>query len=145
MDGLEIFQRALGKEVNPVENALSTALKNSTDSIKSLPPIQILGAVGDFGNNFVGLLGDKSNSSTYDKYWHAKANAEASQIGPYGEWTAEKLSDFKEWFDQNALGHPKSASKEDQEANAYGRLKGRQYPNEDAGVLIKDVEKLFKP
>ncbi len=60
-----------------------------------------------------------------DKYFHCKANSEASSQGQYGEDAAETLSDIREIYGQ-LKGDPVSDSIEDQQANAAGRRAGRQ-------------------
>ncbi|MCL2162001.1 MAG: hypothetical protein FWH56_09010, partial [Betaproteobacteria bacterium] len=56
-------------------------------------------ATGDFIRNYRDMR--EANTIGGDKYFHCKANCEASKRGAYGKWTAEKLSNGREWFDQN--------------------------------------------
>jgi RHS repeat-associated protein len=80
---------------------------------------QAAGATGDFLRNY----NDMRNANTIgaDKYFHCKANCEASRRGSTGNATACMISDTREWFDQTIKGDPASASEADQVANRYGR------------------------
>ncbi|QQX82510.1 hypothetical protein JK628_09995 [Shewanella sp. KX20019] len=68
----------------------------------------------------------KANTIGADKYFHCKANCEASFEGELGELTAEVISDVREWTDQNIKGDSESASEEDQKANKQGREAGKE-------------------
>jgi hypothetical protein len=67
-----------------------------------------------------------ANTEGGDKYFHCKANSEASSQGQYGEDAAETLSDAREIYGQVWKGDPFSDSIEDEQANAAGRRAGRQ-------------------
>ncbi|MDH5255528.1 MAG: hypothetical protein OEW72_06375, partial [Gammaproteobacteria bacterium] len=56
-----------------------------------------------------------------DKYFHCKANCEATRCGGLGQPAACTASDLREWWDQNIKGYPPSDSLADQVANEYGR------------------------
>ncbi|KAM5318776.1 serum amyloid A protein-like [Glossophaga mutica] len=63
-----------------------------------------------------------------DKYFHARGNYEAAQRGPGGEWAARVLSDAREqsqrvtdFFKYGDSGHGAEDSRQDQEANEWGR------------------------
>ena len=78
---------------------------------------------------------------------HSKANAEAAQLGSTGEATAKFISDARELIDYYTNIHWKKMSlqatiqdrMEDQNANTYGRNKGRTYPDDDAGELVEQL------
>jgi len=76
-------------------------------------------AAGDFLRNYRDMR--DANTIGADKYFHCKANCEASQGGEYGKKMAEKISDGREWFDQKIKGSPASDSVADQIANRAGR------------------------
>ncbi len=78
-----------------------------------------IGASGDFLKNYKDMR--DANTIGGDKYFHCKANCEASQRGPSGTDTACTISDIREWVDQNIKGDPASASQADQVANQHGR------------------------
>jgi hypothetical protein len=59
-----------------------------------------------------------------DKIRHCLANCYGANRGPVGKATAEVLSNFKEWFDENIKGSDKSSCMNDQKANAQGRRGG---------------------
>ena len=83
---------------------------------------QVGGAVGDFWDNYQDMR--QAGWKGADKYFHCKANCEASQRGSAGEATACKISDTREWWDQNVKGYPASDSAADQAANQFGRNQG---------------------
>lgn len=83
---------------------------------------QVGGAIGDFWNNYQDMR--QAGWKGADKYFHCKANCEASQRGSSGEATACKISDTREWWDQNVKGYPASDSAADQAANQFGRNQG---------------------
>jgi len=83
---------------------------------------EVFGATGDFIENYADLR--RANWKGADKYFHCKANCEAAKRGPAGQAVACKLSDIKEWWDQNIKGYPPSDSESDQAANRYGRSEG---------------------
>lgn len=65
-----------------------------------------------------------ANTIGADKYFHCKANCEASKRGKLGLKTAEIISDFREYVDQNIKGDSIESSIEDQKANTFGREYG---------------------
>ena len=80
------------------------------------------GAIGDFFRNYQNMR--DANTIGGDKYFHCKANCEATKRGKEGERAACVISDTREWVDQNIKGDPASASEADQVANRYGRNQG---------------------
>jgi uncharacterized protein RhaS with RHS repeats len=80
---------------------------------------QTVNATRDFVRNYQDMR--NANTIGADKYFHCKANCEASKRGKDGKETACKISDAREWADQNIKGDPASASEADQVANHYGR------------------------
>jgi RHS repeat-associated protein len=83
------------------------------------PTSQGMGAWSDFWRNYNNMK--DANTIGADKYFHCKANCEATRRGPSGEKAACTISDTREWVDQNIKGDPASASAADQYANASGR------------------------
>lgn len=81
--------------------------------------IQIQQAMGDFANNYLDMR--MSNWIGSDKYFHCKANCEATRKGPHGEAMACKISDEREASDQARGTSTLSDSLADQAANAIGR------------------------
>lgn len=80
-------------------------------------------AADAFRRNFRDMV--EANTKGADKYFHCKANSEASSLGQYGEDAAENLSDVRELFGQVVKGDPVVDSMEDQRANVAGRRAGR--------------------
>jgi len=97
---------------------------------------QIVGATGDFVRNYWDMR--EANTIGADKYFHCKANCEATQRGEVGEDTATIISDLRELFDRLFKGDPEEASEADQEANRHGR------DNANAGECT-EVCQPFKP
>jgi len=73
----------------------------------------------DFWDNYWDMR--KANTLKSDKYFHCKANYEASKRGKKGEKTAKTLSDLREWTDHYISGDSQKDNSEDQQANKYGR------------------------
>ncbi|MCW7541279.1 hypothetical protein OOT46_26060 [Aquabacterium sp. A7-Y] len=91
--------------------------KNMGDN--SSRPWQRAGALADFSRNYNNMR--DANTIGADKYFHCKANCEATRRGKYGEELACVISDAREWTDQNVKGDPGSASRADHAANVLGR------------------------
>lgn len=92
---------------------------------------QIVGAMGDFKRNYEDMK--EANHIGADKYFHAKANYEASKRGPAGKATAKVLSSIREDTDilRSAFDSRKPPiaetikdSREDQKANRHGQNGG---------------------
>ena len=88
-------------------------------NVPALPPAQAAGATADFWRNYSDMR--TANTIGADKYFHCKANCEATRRGRAGESMACRISDTREWFDQTVKGDPASASEADQAANTFGR------------------------
>lgn len=81
----------------------------------------------------------EANTIGADKYFHSKANAEASSLGETAETVAKFISDTREVIDvyKNILVKKMSFEKamedgqSDLKANQYGRDIGRKYPKDD--------------
>jgi len=97
-------------------------LPNGLPKAKDVPGVQSIGAAKDFVKNYQAMR--DANTIGADKYFHCKANCEASQRGAEGKAVATVISDTREFVDQNVKGDPKSASDADQAANAFGRAQG---------------------
>lgn len=90
------------------------------------------GAIGDFVRNYNDMR--DANTIGADKYFHCKANCEATQRGGLGEATATGMSNLREWLDMNVKGDPKWASDQDQEANRFGREAAKKWPGQSCGT-----------
>ena len=75
----------------------------------------------------------KANTQLSDKYFHCLANCRATNIGKYGKSAAERISDFREWYQEPFDGA--EACEEDQKANRQGRKGGN----------CAETCKIFKP
>lgn len=148
------------QEQNNTENFLSTINNNFKANLKDEiskmwqnynKTATLLASLLIFASNFKQLL-DKENGN-YDKYYHAKANCEAAQLGLSGAEAAEKLSNWKEKFDAYVKGFMESIKtnkeykeiilrkiadgEDDQKANKEGREIGIKNPNGICGELLE--------
>ena len=82
----------------------------------------------------------EANTKRADKYFHCKANCDATQTGPVGEHNAKVLSDLREVSDL-IRGRGLQDMAKDQGANMYGREQGKLYPDKDC----KDICAIHRP
>jgi hypothetical protein len=73
----------------------------------------------DFVKNYIQMR--QANFEKADKYFHCKANYEASLRGPGGRFFARHFSNLRETFDMRIKGDLLSDALEDQAANIHGR------------------------
>ncbi|EMP38259.1 Serum amyloid A protein [Chelonia mydas] len=66
----------------------------------------------------------EANYKNADKYFHARGNYDAAQRGPGGKWAAEVISDAREGWQSDVSGRGAEDTRQDQEANAWGRSGG---------------------
>lgn len=100
----------------------------------------------DFVYNYIELLNvANEDNQGIDKYYHAKANCEASQRGDFASAVAEGLSGLKEVWDSYFYARAKKISIQkaledsagDFEANKEGRDKGEECPTGTCGDILK--------
>ena len=96
-------------------------------------------AIKDFLKNYKDMR--EANTIGADKYFHCKANCEATRNGDGGEAAACDISDTREWVDQNLKGSPASDSILDQQANKSGRLAAKNLPS----LSCSDICAPFRP
>ncbi len=104
---------------------------------------QFAGGVKDFGEQFITMT-FLTNFANSDKYFHSKANFNATLRGDGGEYAAEKLSNLREIFDQRIKGDSRNDSLEDQEANRYGRERARHYRFHNGSIDYKEALPKFR-
>lgn len=103
---------------------------------------QVIGSVRDFKKNYEDSR--EANVRNSDKYFHSKANCEATQRGTTGKKMAELLSNSRELYDYHKKTKLQKQSKEDvlkdskedQEANEYGRKQALKNPNVNCKILV---------
>jgi RHS repeat-associated protein len=126
--GINVYAYAFGNPVALVDPTGLTpplsapaALRNVVRKVWPSPGIanQVSGAAGDFARNYRDMR--DANTIGADKYFHCKANCQATQRGWIGENTACLISNSRETVDQYLKWDPASASKADQLANLAGR------------------------
>uniref|UniRef100_A0A8C0GFF7 Serum amyloid A protein n=1 Tax=Chelonoidis abingdonii TaxID=106734 RepID=A0A8C0GFF7_CHEAB len=66
----------------------------------------------------------EANYKNADKYFHARGNYDAAQRGPGGKWAAKVISDAREGWQGGISGRGAEDTRQDQEANAWGRSGG---------------------
>ena len=133
--GIENITRKL--QINST-NAIKIKIENYIDELE-----QIFKAINIFIKNYNDMK--EANTKRADKYFHSKANCEASQLGDFGEITAKGISDLREFTDSfknvyiKGMTEVESAkdSADDEKANEYGRNQGRNNPNENCGDLVE--------
>ena len=114
------------------------------------PIVAFLNTLRIFISNYVELLyhAYRLNEHEMDKYYHSKANCEATQeMGIIGGQSATLLSNLKEKYDQYTYVYTHKAtveeaiadSERDQVANRLGRERGRKYPYCDCSILMNDL------
>lgn len=81
-------------------------------------------AAGDFIRNYRDMR--EANTIDADKYFHCKANCQASQRGLGGQATAVFVSELRELVDEKLKGDPVEASNADRIANYMGVIGGRE-------------------
>ena len=93
----------------------------------------------DFQRNYADMR--EANWMKSDKYFHAKANFQASHRGPVGYFFAEHFSNLREIWDQRIKGYPRSDSFLDQKANRYGREQSKHYgPNDYRKAIALNIQ-----
>ncbi len=104
-------------------------------------------ACGDFARTYNEMLNAEFKYS--DKYFHAKANCQASQRGIMGNIVAEALSLFREieegtrkvLFEGADLVEQIEDAQRDLEANKFGRMQGSRFPEMDC----RDILDKYRP
>jgi len=127
----------LGDNLSPKQ-----ILYSSIDELK-----QIKGGIDAFRQNYHDIK--EANTKNADKYFHAKANCQASQYGEKGADIARKLSNLREDTDlqKNKYKKKKDGTKmtpseimedyrKDHCANMYGRLQGLKNKEDDCRILV---------
>ena len=125
------------KKGNKYLNKIKDFIDNVVDNLR-----QIFGTVGDFVQNYQDMK--EANTIGADKYFHSKANCDGTQRGELGAAVAKGISDLREYTDSfknicikgMTKIESEENSKEDQEANEYGRQQGRDNPYNDCGDLV---------
>ncbi|KFO83404.1 Serum amyloid A protein, partial [Buceros rhinoceros silvestris] len=79
----------------------------------------------------------EANFKGADKYFHARGNYDAARRGPGGAWAAEVLSDARESWQSGVSGRGAEDTREDQEANRWGRSGGDPNRYRPAGLPDK--------
>jgi RHS repeat-associated protein len=105
-------------------------------------PFDLLGGTYDFAKNYYDMR--KLNLINSDKYFHAKANFQATRRGPGGAFIAIRLSNLREIIDQRIKGDSWFDSMEDQRANIYGRRLGWEYRYFEGTIDYSEILKTYR-
>jgi len=134
------FQKDNDLKVDGVIKPDGPTQKTIKERLKATP--QSIGAFKDFSRNYIDLK--KTNIKDADKYFHCKANYEATQRGWRGNEIAIGLSDDKERLDRLKADHTRKAEEADQKANRYGRkaAKSGKFKNAQEACAIFRPEAL---
>ncbi|MCC6598473.1 MAG: peptidoglycan-binding protein [Alphaproteobacteria bacterium] len=130
------FQKDNGLKVDGVINPDGPTQKEIKKKLWDTP--QVAGAFKDFVKNYNDMREDRTRDG--DKYFHCKANYEATQRGWAGKIIAQKLSNAREVYGQYIKGDPESDKKADQKANVYGRdaaLSGQYHSAREACAIYR--------
>lgn len=100
-------------------------------------------AAYDFTKNYMDMK--NANWLESDKYFHSKANFDASRRGAGGEFFSIHFSNLREITDQRIKGDSKSESEADQEANDYGRSRAKEYRKKQGKVNYKETIPKYRP
>jgi hypothetical protein len=80
----------------------------------------------------------KANWKLSDKYFHCKANCEATRCGKYGEDEACDLGNLREWSDQ-LFGELAADAAADQAANRFGLAQAKKNPSKSCGTVCSSL------
>lgn len=93
----------------------------------------VVGATRDFRNNYSAMR--DANTIGADKYFHCKANCEATRRGGLGELTATVLSAGRELTDIMRGKSGADAARADLDANARGRAGAKAQPEQPCSLV----------
>ena len=110
------------ENMNPNRDWSSRQGRAVAEAAERGPPAEAAGAARDFGRNYQNMR--NANTIGADKYFHCRANCEASSRGETGRQVAEQISNAREIVDHRIGGDPPQASQQDQRANVAGRNAG---------------------
>lgn len=130
------FQKDNGLKVDGIINPDGPTQKTIKDQLQGAP--QAAGAFEDFVRNRKDMMDDATKNN--DKYFHCKANFEATRRGWIGKRAAEKLSNAREVYGKY-IKHDDDADRiADQQANKYGRnsaLSDKYHSAEEACAIYR--------
>ncbi|WP_420792963.1 hypothetical protein [Oleispirillum naphthae] len=72
----------------------------------------------------------EGNFKNSDKYFHCKANCEATKRGKLGEWTAIGISEARELTDEHIKHDSRQDCDDDRVANRHGREAAKKHPEQ---------------
>lgn len=106
-------------ENNPISYIDKNGLnKQYWEDVKNYYP-DVLGATNDFFRNYKDMR--NANTIGADKYFHCKANCQASKRGAGGRLQSRLISEAREQFDHRIKGDSQKSCDADRKANDHGR------------------------
>lgn len=106
-------------ENNPISYIDPNGLnKQYWEDVKNFYP-DVLGSTNDFFRNYKDMR--NANTIGADKYFHCKANCQASKRGAGGRLQSRLISETREQFDHRIKGDSQESCNADREANDHGR------------------------
>lgn len=133
---VKTFQKDNNLQVDGIINPDGPTQKTIKEKLEAIP--QAAGAFKDFFKNWWDMRQDGTIDA--DKYFHCKANFEATRRGWAGKSAAEKLSDIREMYGQEIKKDPLSDKEADHKANRHGReaaISGKYQTAEEACAIYR--------
>jgi hypothetical protein len=130
------------KPDGPTVTAMNDKLESASDYINDKYESAVdyakgLGGFLDFGKNYLNMR--IAETIDADKYFHCKANYEATRRGNFSESLAKDLSNIRESIGQKIKGDPKEDMIADQAANKLGRTRAKSNDYESARDACADL------
>lgn len=147
------LSKKIDNEISEIDQISSQYSDTHSDAVVGIindmmslsdPLITISQSLSIFITNYERMT--KVNVINADKYYHAKANCEAAQLGLTGSMVAQSISELRELTDSFRNIYEKKYSLEaslqdileDLRANIQGREAGRKYPTKEPKDILKD-------
>ena len=148
----EDLSAEIESDIADIENMKSNSFSNKSEMLQGMwndyvsleqPYNTLMQTLSTFLVNYQQMKDADTRGA--DKYFHAKANCEAAQLGIVGSVVAQALSDLRELTDNFRNIHEKKMSleesmrdiEEDQKANQEGRELGRLHPSTLPYILLQ--------
>ena len=133
----------IASQYNDSKSDVITGIINDVLSLAA-PLITLSQSLSIFITNYERMK--EVNVINADKYYHAKANCEAAQLGLTGSMVAQSISELRELTDSFRNIYEKKHELEvslqdilgDLKANIQGRELGRKYPTKEPKDILKD-------
>lgn len=132
---IKAFQKDNNLKVDGIMKPFGETISKIKQKFTEIP--QIAGASTDFAKNYFDMR--EAWTKGGDKYFHCKANYEATKRGEAGENTAKQLSNTRAWFKKEYRHNSNLDIFEDQGVNIYGREAAKSGKYESSRQGCKDL------